>query len=177
MNRVEKIAIVGGESTGKSTLCAQLAEQFETVWVPEYARLYLEQLERTYEYDDLRLMALGQIASENKLLPLANRFLFCDTDMHVFKVWSEHKYGKVDDIILQMLDEVHYDAYILTSPDFPWQPDPLREHEEETWRLYFFEKYCAAIRQKAKPYCIVTGTETERLMQAKTFLEELKSMN
>ena len=177
MNSVLKIAVVGGESTGKSTLCAQLAEQFATVWVPEYARTYLEQLNRAYEYDDLRLMSLGQIESEKKLWPLAHKYLFCDTDMHVFKVWSEHKYGKVDEVILNLLEQVDYDAYLITSPDFPWQPDPLREHEEEKWRVHFFDKYCEAIRQKAKPYCIVRGTESERLKQAITFLDELDTNN
>ena len=165
---------MGGESTGKSTLCRQLADQYHTVWVPEYARTYLEQLNRPYEYEDLKKMAIGQIESEKYWLSMAKDFLFCDTDMHVFKVWSEHKYGNVDEYILDMLEAIHYDAYLITSPDFPWQPDPLREHSEEVWRRYFFTKYCDAIHSKAKPYSILDGSEAARLNKAISFIEDLR---
>ena len=173
MKRVIRIAVVGGESTGKSTLCAQLAQHFDTAWVPEFARAYLEGLDREYVYEDLRVMAKGQIESEHQYESSAKGYLFCDTDMHVFKVWSEHKYGKLDFVIEELLNTVAYDAYILTSPDFPWQPDPLREHEAEEWRLFFFERYLNLVALRGKPICIVAGSEPERLAMAITFLEEL----
>ena len=91
MPEVKKIVIIGGESTGKSTLCAQLAAHYNTSWVREFAREFLEKQQCTYAYSDLIKIALGQLASENIAVNKANQYLFCDTNLHVIKVWSEHK--------------------------------------------------------------------------------------
>ena len=72
---IKKIAVIGPESTGKSTLSEALAKALNTVWVPEYARAYLGKLERPYEEKDLLEIAKGQIESENEMLEKANRFL------------------------------------------------------------------------------------------------------
>ena len=174
MSSVKKIAIVGGESTGKSTLCTLLADYYGTVWVPEYARAYLENLTRAYIASDLVIMAKGQIESEKKMQPRATNYLFCDTDMHVFKVWSEYKFGMLHEEIAQLLDTVVYEGYIVTAPDFPWQPDVLREHPSDELRQYFFKQYVELVNLKHKPVCVVYGSASERLSQAITFLSELK---
>ena len=88
MDSIKKIAITGPESTGKSTLARQLAEHYKTVWVPEYARTYINQLNRPYERYDLMEMAKGQISQEEKLLLESNNFLFCDTELSVIKIWG-----------------------------------------------------------------------------------------
>jgi nicotinamide riboside kinase len=99
--------------------------------------------------------------------------LICDTDLHVLKVWSEYTYQRCDSFILQEIEQRKYDLYILTSPDFPWQPDPLREHPETNLRHYFFELYCDLIATKMIPYVVVRGNEQERLSQAIAFIERL----
>lgn len=176
MHQVKKIAIVGGESTGKSTLCAHLAAHYNTVWVKEYARKYLEELDRPYRFDDLKKMALGQIATEIELQENANEFLFCDTDLHVFKVWSEFKFQKFDVVIEKLLHEVVYNGYIITSPDFPWQFDPLRENPDPLLRETFFNLYVELIKKKQKPYCIVSGVESSRVSQAINFLHQFEGI-
>ena len=55
------ITIVGPESSGKTTLARQLAADLGCPWVPEYAREYLDGLGRTYEEDDLQIIARGQL--------------------------------------------------------------------------------------------------------------------
>lgn len=174
MNTLKKISILGGESTGKSTLSAQLAMHFDTTWVAEYARIYLEQKHDPYEYKDLLLIAKGQLALEEKELKKANKFLFCDTDLNVLKVWSEHSYQQCEPFILQQLAIQIYDAYILTSPDMPWVHDPLREYPDPEMRKYFFELYHAIIQNTHAPYCIVSGNEEERLIMAIEFVEKLE---
>lgn len=170
MNPLKKIVIIGGESTGKSTITHQLAEHYNTQGVEEYARTYLESLGRDYIEDDLLEIAKGQIELENKLEKIANRFLFCDTDLHVIKVWSEFKYGHCHPFILEQLSIKSYDGYIITSPDFPWQPDPLREHPDQSLRDYFFSIYCDLIKATQQPFVIVKGTESQRLETAIEFV-------
>ena len=63
---IKKVVIIGPESTGKSTLCQQLAEHYQTNWCPEYAREYLLKHGMNYTYDDLLTIAKEQIALEEK---------------------------------------------------------------------------------------------------------------
>lgn len=168
---IKKIVVIGGESTGKSTLCEQLATYYNTLWVKEFAREYLEQLRREYVEEDLLQIAKGQLNAEDDAITKANQFLFCDTDLQVIKVWSEYKYGRCDAWITQQILTRKYDAYIITSPDFPWQDDPLREHPEPALRDYFFNLYTEMIATNGAPYYIVDGSEEKRLQQAVTFIQ------
>ncbi|MCC6448570.1 MAG: ATP-binding protein [Chitinophagaceae bacterium] len=169
---MKKVVIIGGESTGKSTLSEQLAAYYQTVWVPEYARTYLDNLGREYEKEDLLEIAKGQLKSEFELESLANQFLFCDTDLLVIKVWSEHRYHFCDVFILEQIKNQKYDAYIITSPDMPWVYDKLREHPSEEMRIYFFEKYIQLVREQNVPFVVVKGNERERLNTAIGFLKK-----
>jgi NadR type nicotinamide-nucleotide adenylyltransferase len=166
-----KIVVLGGESTGKSTLSSQLASHFKKRWVPEYARAFLENLGRPYTESDLLTIAKGQLELEDDLAIKATNILICDTDLHVVKVWSEYAYQRCDPFILNEIEHRFYDIYIITAPDFPWQPDPLREHPEIELRYYFFQLYCDLIAAKSIPYIIVRGNEKERLKQAIAFIE------
>jgi NadR type nicotinamide-nucleotide adenylyltransferase len=166
MQKIKKIVVIGPESTGKSTLSKALAKELGTIWVPEYARNYLEQKGQVYTYEDLLVIAKGQILSEEELLLKANKYIICDTDLYVIKVWSEHKYGKVEPFVLETIAQRRYDAYILCDIDMPWQSDILREHPEPQMRKYFYNIYKDIVQQSGKPFIIVNGNETERLTQA-----------
>ena len=161
---LKKIAIIGPESTGKSTLSEDLANHFNTLWVPEYARQYLENLGREYEEADLLEIAKGQVALERRLESEANGFLVCDTTLVVIKVWSEHKYGRCHPWILTRLEQMKYDYFLLTDIDLPWEPDPLREHPE--MRQYFFEQYHQYLETNTFSYKCISGTRSKRLKLA-----------
>ena len=88
-NSVKKIALIGPESSGKTTLCRELAAYFHTVWVPEFARTYIALLDRKYTLEDIEYCAEEQLKSEAHLLEKANRFLFCDSELIIAKVWCE----------------------------------------------------------------------------------------
>ena len=172
MPRIKKIVIIGPESTGKSTLTKALAEAFDEPWVEEYAREYLENLGRPYTYEDLLKIAKGQIELEKKKAKSANQLLFCDTDLHVIQVWSNHKFGKTHPWILQQIRDTTYDLYFLTSIDIPWQEDPLREHPNPEMRQYFFDIYHALLRASNTPFEVISGSAEERLDQAIHHLKE-----
>jgi NadR type nicotinamide-nucleotide adenylyltransferase len=170
---LKKIVVIGPESTGKSTLSEQLAAYYKTTWVPEYAREYLEQLGRTYQQEDLLQIAKGQLVKEDKAIKQANQFLFCDTDLYVIKVWSEHKYGKCDRWILEQIAQRKYDLYLLTYIDVPWQEDPQREHPQPTMREYFYHIYQDIIINSGTSWADIRGNKTERLQKAINIINSL----
>lgn len=172
---VKKIVITGPESTGKSTIAASLAQHYQTEFVPEYAREYLNALKEDYQYEDLLEIAKGQIALENEVSKRAkNGLLFCDTDLFVLKVWSEHRFKKCHPWILGQIKKRHYDYYFLTDIDFPWVSDPLREHPEVEMRAYFFNSYLQLLKKNDLPFSILNGNEEQRLKKAIEVLDSLE---
>ena len=102
---MKKVVVIGPESTGKSTLCEQLANHYNTSWVPEYAREYLIGHGTEYTYDSLLTIAQGQAALEESYIektPQA-KLLFIDTDQYVMKVWCEFVFGKCHSWILDQI--------------------------------------------------------------------------
>lgn len=157
-----KIAIVGPESSGKSTLAAALADHFDTKYVAECARSYIEQLDRPYTEEDLLYIASGQLAAEKAALPYANQFLFCDTNLLVIKIWSQVKYGRVAPGILEKMALTSYPLHLLLAPDIPWESDPQREHPH--FRNELFDMYKLELEQAQVPFHIISGEN--RLEQA-----------
>ena len=174
MKTVKHIVVIGGESTGKSTLCKALARHYQTVWVPERARSYLEERGGVYQAEDLPRMLEQQLKQTAAMARHARRWLFCDTDAEVYRVWSEHKYGFCDRSILDAVVHERPDGYLLCSPDLPWEPDPLREHPEPQWREYFFRYYLQILAEKEIPFAIIKGQQQERLLQSIQWLDTLK---
>ena len=133
---IKKVCVLGPECTGKTELSRFLAGHFQTAWVEEYARAYLNKLNRPYDQADLVKIANGQLRMEDEWLNEAKQILICDTNLIVIKVWSEFKYGSCDKEILRMIKQRSYDLYLLTFIDVPWQDDPLREHPDRREELY-----------------------------------------
>ena len=146
MKAIKKFVAIGPESTGKSTLCGQLAEHYQTAWVPEYAREYLETNGNAYTYDDLLTIAKGQINLEetivNRQSSIVNkRPIFIDTDMYVMKVWCEFVFNKCHNWILNRIAERKYDGYLLCNVDLPWVEDNLREYPDLKTREKLYHIY------------------------------------
>lgn len=163
-----RIAILGPESTGKSTLAETLAIHFGGNWVPEYARSYLEKLDRPYMEADVWHCARMQQRSELDRIQQADHIVFFDTEMINFKVWLTEKYSHYPEWITAGLSS-RYDYYLLTSPDLPFEPDPLREHPSR--RDYFFSVYQKEIEAAGFRYGIVSGIGTARSANAVRLVE------
>lgn len=159
-----KIVVTGPESSGKTTLAKQLAATLEVPWVPEYARMYLENLNRPYERQDLKIIAEGQQALEAGVLELKPPLIICDTDLLTIKIWSEVKYGAVDQAIHTDWLGDRVTGYLLCSPDIPWEEDPQREAPED--RVALFALYQQALTNAGKPFEVISGTgNRSRLIQ------------
>jgi NadR type nicotinamide-nucleotide adenylyltransferase len=172
----KKIVIIGPESTGKSTLCKQLAVHYNTNWVEEYAREYLLQHGMNYTYDDLLTIAKGQLAREdagtNTLAP-DSQFLFIDTDMYVMKVWCEFVFGKCHQWILDQAAERKYDLYLLCNTDLPWVKDELREYPDLPTRDKLYHTYKDIMVNQTVPWADVSGTDEDRLNKAIAAVDRL----
>lgn len=166
---MKRILFTGPESTGKSALARQMAAELGTAWVPEYARIYLEELSRPYTESDLLEIAKGQLEWEDKLAQGAAQFLFVDTSMLVMKVWSAFKYGRCHPWMLEQLSSRHYDLWVLCGIDIPWEPEPLRENPDEREELYRI--YQNELRQLNVPFIELWGSPEDRLERMRGILE------
>lgn len=168
---VKKVAVIGPECTGKSSLSEFLAGHFRTDWVPEYARGYLNNLIRPYEQHDLLAIAHGQIRIEDEWARDANTLMICDTNLYVVKVWSEFKYGNCDEEILKHIAARKYDLYLLTYVDLPWEEDPQREHPDKREELY--QIYLNEMKNQPVPFVEIKG---ERELRRKTAIEAIEKL-
>ncbi|GGG30630.1 AAA family ATPase [Hymenobacter glacieicola] len=163
-----RVALTGPESTGKTTLSRLLAEHYHTVWAPEYARHYLEERGPNYTLADLEEIARGQLEAEATAAAAAARLgrpiLFCDTDLLVIKIWSEHAFGHCPDWIRRQVQVQQYSLVLLLGVDLPWEPDPLREHPNH--RQYFYDLYQRELREQFSNFAEISGTPSQRLEAA-----------
>lgn len=166
---VKKIAVVGPESTGKSTISRQLADHYDTVWVPEYSREYCEKLTEPCTWQDEINMFHGQIALEDSLLPKANKILICDTTFITVKIWSEYTFGKCPEEVLNELRIRTYDLYLLMDIDLPWEDDPLRNFPDQ--REYFMDVWRKELKDLNANFVTVTGSEQARFKNATEFID------
>lgn len=160
-----KIAIVGPESTGKSTVAEALAATYYTVCVPEYSRYYCEGLNREYTLQDELNIFYGQVALEKSLVPLAyNGMLFCDTMVLTVKIWCDHLFGHSPQSVLDAVNNADYDFYLLMDIDLPWQDDPLRDFPN--LRGHFMQVWHNELKAIGANYQVVSGLGDYRLRNA-----------
>jgi NadR type nicotinamide-nucleotide adenylyltransferase len=180
----QKIVILGPESTGKSTLCAELATHYQTTCVPEFARQYLSAHGTKYTFDDLLTIAKGQIENEDNAIELLRQNnsdntdlvkinkLIIDTDMYVMKVWCEYVFNNCHHYILEQINQRSYDLYLLCDIDLPWAADEMREYPDEAPRIELFTIYKELLINQKTPWGIVRGTGVERTQKAIQLIEQ-----
>ena len=183
---IKKIVAIGPESTGKSTLCKQLANHYKTLWVPEFAREYLEKYGTDYSYENLLTIAQTQVTLEEQYentmlsgqlsminsqsdLPLTiepSPLLFIDTDMYVMKVWCEFVFDKCHNWILNQIVARQYDLYLLCNIDLPWIKDKLREYPNFEIRNKLYRYYKDLMVNQAVPWVEISGDYVQRLKKS-----------
>ncbi len=184
---IKKVVVLGPESTGKSTLCAELADHYKTNWVKEYAREYLLENGTNYTFDNLLDIAKGQLKLEEAGIDEAERkivadnkestgiiptdaensqLIFIDTNMYVLKVWCEFVFGKCHNWILNQVVERKYDLYLLCDIDLPWVKDELREYPDLPTRHQLYLHYKDIMVNQSIPWANIRGNDGERLQNA-----------
>lgn len=180
---IKKIVAIGPESTGKSTLCEELAKHFDATWCPEYAREYLNQNGIKYKYDDLLKIAQGQLMMEDYCVELTDNReqltkvsglsftanhspLFVDTNMYVMKVWYEYAFGKCEQFVLDEIANRKYDLYLFCNIDLPWIEEPMREYPDEKSRIELYNIYKDILINQTTKWVEISGNYEERFQKA-----------
>ncbi len=166
-----KITLFGSESTGKTTLAQQLADFFQTEWVPEYSRLYQEKHQRLLTYRDVTPIAKGQLRLEKYYLSKVRNLLICDTDILETKVYSEAYYGKHPKWLATCIPSQYADLYLLTDIDIAWQADGIRDMP--TNREQMHQQFLQELLMRHLPYVLISGSEANRFLVAKQAIEQI----
>ncbi len=175
MGKVIRIVLSGPESTGKSWLAQKLAIHYKTVFIPEFAREYVENLGENYSFTDVEIIARKQIEQLNEFTGKANGIIFIDTWLVITKVWFQEVYGKVPKWLIGSLTEIPIDLYLLCNTDIEWEFDPVRENPNN--REYLFNIYKKEIEELEKPCHIVIGKDNQRLRNAIKHIDNLLIKN
>ena len=173
----QRIAFVGPESTGKTTLSERMAFLHHTEWVREYMRLYLQEKWdkqcAVWTWEDLLPIAKGQVRLENEALSKAKQYLFCDTCLLELVIYSYIYYGKCEPIIEQHALSHKYDHIFLTYIDTPWVADDLRDKPHEREEVFaFFKDF---LEKKSIPFHLLKGNLDDRVEQINQKLKRWKN--
>ena len=174
MSKLKKIVVTGPESSGKTTLAKQLANTYGAIYAPEYARYYLESINRPYEISDIPEIGKGQLKLQQDLVLDDSKLLICDTSILVLKMWFLHKYNIQDAWVDEAFKNDPVDLYLLCKPDIPWEPDPLRENPKD--RDILFEKYHSALFQSKMPFTIISGDNLDKRLSLAIKAMQLHSL-
>jgi HTH-type transcriptional repressor of NAD biosynthesis genes len=173
-----KVVLTGPESTGKTRLAARLAARFGSVWVPEFARPYLDLRNsqrppggRVCEEEDLLPIATGQIAMEEALAQQARCVLICDTDPVTTVVYADHYFGRCPQAVVDAAAARRYDLTLLLGVDVPWVPDPQRDRPQA--REEMLALFRAGLERFGRPYLEIGGDWAVREAAAVAAVERL----
>jgi NadR type nicotinamide-nucleotide adenylyltransferase len=170
MSSIARVAILGAESSGKSTLASALAARYHTLWVPEYLREFVDTHQRVPQEGDQFAIARTQMAREDAAAAKAQRFLFCDTTPLMTALYSRWYWGRVD-AQLALLERRHdYAATLVTAPDSPWEADGLQRESEQV-RQSVHEQLLQMLRERGIDYLLVSGSLEQRVLQAAPWIE------
>jgi NadR type nicotinamide-nucleotide adenylyltransferase len=164
------IVVTGAESTGKSVLTEWLAHHFRVPFIPEFARSYVESLQRKYTYSDVEKIAQQQIRELQKKTELKYPLVFVDTWLIITKIWFEEVFGHSPQWLETAIKKTKIDLFLVCDTDLPWLPDPVRENGGKR-RIYLQNRYIEVIQNYGFNYKIVSGKNDIRFKNA---LQQLK---
>ncbi len=159
-----RVAIVGAESTGKTTLAQALAAHFHTAWAPEFAREYLQGRPGPLTPEDMLVIAREQAALEERQARQADRLLVCDTNLLTTQLWYERYFGDCPPEIRRLSAERAADLYLLCGTDAPWSADGLRDSPDR--REWFQQRFRSELEARGLPLVALGGPHAERLAAA-----------
>lgn len=160
-----RIAITGPESTGKTTLAKQLAELYNGLYIPEFAREYVEKLPHHYTFADVEAIANTQIDQYQSTKSGSEQIFFFDTWLIITKVWFKWVFGRTPEWLEDKILECPIDLFLLCRPDLPWEADAVRENGGEN-RLKLYDQYRNELNLYGFKYVEIGGSGEVRLQSA-----------
>ena len=168
MSRSRVIALTGAESSGKTTLAVRLAAELDAPLVREASRDLLVP-GRPYGVDDVMRIAREQVRREQQALAVTDGLGVADTDLLVIRIWLDERFGVFPDALQALWRVQPPRLHVLTRPDMPWEPDPLRENPVDRDRLH--GRYAGQLAALGGEWIEVGGSVDERLAQVLTHLQ------
>ncbi len=156
---VQRIGIIGGESSGKTTFARTLADRLGTIWVPEYGRELWEQRAGDLRFGDMMDIALKQIAREQAATEIANGWLPCDTTPLVTAFYSDAMFGRIAPALSELALRT-YDRVVVCAPDFIFVQDGTRQ--DAAFRQRQHDWYLQQLDRSGTPYSVLNGTVEDR---------------
>lgn len=166
-----RVAVTGPESTGKTTLAQQLAERYSGLFIPEYARTYIEKLPRHYTFEDVENIARMQVDEYYLACATDQEFIFFDTWLIITKVWFRWVFGMVPDWLEEKIRSCSIDLFLLCQPDLPWEEDPVRENGGEN-RIRLYNAYRSELINYGFNFVEIEGADDARLKNAEEALKK-----
>ncbi len=173
---ITRVVFVGAMSTGKTTICAELAKRYNTVWMPEYGREYWEthQVNRRINAEQMVEIGRGHIEREDKMVMDANRYLIVDTNAITTYMFAMDYQGYVlpELEMMALKAQSRYDVYFLCCDDIPY--DDTWDRSGDQKRHIFQKQIVADLKDRKLPYVELRGTLTQRIEKVEKVLKKFK---
>jgi HTH-type transcriptional regulator, transcriptional repressor of NAD biosynthesis genes len=166
---VKTIALVGTESTGKTTLTQKLAAHYNTAFVPEMAREVIEKTE-TCTYDDLLKIAILHASTILKKIQEANKLFFIDTDLTITRSYAEFLFNKTLTVPSWIEEANNFDLHLFLEPDCDYVQDGTRLSQDD--RLHLSDYHKKALARAGISFVSINGGWEERFQKAKQVIEQ-----
>lgn len=173
MKKPKTIIITGPESSGKSTLVNQLKHELNATVYNEYARDYIQNLNRNYTFQDIEHIAKQQISELKEAEKAKTEYVLFDTSLAITKVWFEVVYKKTPFWFEEEISNFSADLILLLKPDLPWIEDKVRENGSSESRILLFNRYKEIYSELNCLIKIIEGKEHFRTKMAIDYIQQL----
>ncbi|QLB12253.1 HTH-type transcriptional repressor of NAD biosynthesis genes [Bisgaardia hudsonensis] len=172
------IAILGGESSGKTVLVSKLASVFNTTSAWEFGREFVfEKLggdEQAMQYSDYPQMALGHQRYIDYAVRHAHKIAIIDTDFITTQAFCIQYEGKAHPFLDSMIKEYPFDVTILLNNNTKWIDDGLRSLGNNNQRQRFQNLLKKLLNKYNIPYIeIESPSYLDRYNQVKDIVEKI----
>jgi nicotinamide riboside kinase len=155
-SRQRMIALVGAESTGKTSLAIDLSKKYKALLVEEQARCYLQDIGLKYTTQDIYNIAKLQIDAEKRAIASDHSILIFDTELITIEIWLEFYGYDIPSWIPEYIQDCHYE-YVLLDTNIPWVADDLRNNPQDRFKIT--EMFRSKLDHYKKSYKILIDIE------------------
>lgn len=173
---LKKICLIGPESTGKSTIAGNLAKNFNTVYIPEYAKAIIDAQNGQFFEKNVKQVAYAQIRTEKALERMTNKIMFCDSDILTTMFWSKELFGSIPVELEEIAQHQHYHHTFLMYPDTMWFNDTHRQIADtssQEFRMYTFVEMEKLLKKYKRKYTVLKGNFFEKEDKITKYVKKL----
>jgi len=169
---VLKVAVVGTESCGKSTLVKSLAKIYNTNYQSEIGREYCQNFSNILVPKVFETIAMHHALNINEKVKESNKILFIDSEAVTTQYYSEVYTQTSSKMIEEIINVQDFDLYLFLEPDVKWVGDGLRFLKDDRWKE--FDKLRKMFDDRGIKYVTISGNYSGRLSEARDHVDQLE---